>query len=612
MGVFDKLGEAVGKAFMKIVDKIGEKGEWDDARITKFRDMLVKKSVKPGMFKSEEFKKFAVELEKRLSSSPEGLVDWLYQSYLDLMQLLYESVIAIIVPVKIRDFDTAKAEAGHLTFLAIDFVVLTAVLDVVATAASLTLVRNIAHIGAIFISTFGFDRYFQATIAPALESSMMPQLRYGYNEQFQAAIPPIQDVIKFTVREVYDPARRRELLSVPTPSEAYKFAVKHGFSNSIMDDYWASHWILPSIGELNTMLHRRKIDDATWARYMTLNDYEPMMIPRYKEIIYIPYSRVDTRRMYDTGALSEAQVNDNYLDLGYDVEHAKNMTDFAIQAVEIPKLKARYKNGYLTAEQLKAELIKIRVKPERLESILQSTIREEKNPYPTSDARGMYDFLLLSDAELYQNYRDQGFDDVKARRMTDWSRILISVNNLKERFTKGWMNAETFVSELMKLGIPVVRARLFVEEVSSAAKPARVAPERDLTKAEIIKGVKKGILTLAQGVELLVGMGYDEFEATYILAINLSAAAGSPESYEEFKNLVEQYKKAVTGGGKPLPAEVLALERERNQAKTALEDAKAKGKSDAEIAELALVLADKEKRLRDALKKVAEQGPKPI
>ena len=218
--IFEGLGQAIGKAFSKMVDSISVKGEWSDARLEQFNKYIAKGTISEEMFKSEEFKKFSIELKEELSKSPANMLEWLQTAYLNLMKMLYDTVMTIIIPLKIKDFETAKQEAGHLTFLAIDFVMLTSILDVIATACSMTLIRNIARYGQLFISTFGFDRYFQATVAPALSASLMPHLTYGYNEQFQAQLPNIQDVIRFTVREVYDPSRRKELLSIPTPAEA--------------------------------------------------------------------------------------------------------------------------------------------------------------------------------------------------------------------------------------------------------------------------------------------------------------------------------------------------------------------------------------------------------
>jgi hypothetical protein len=325
-------------------------------------------------------------------------------------------------------------------------------------------------------------------------------------------MPPIQDVIRFTVREVYDPARRSELLSVPTPSKAYEFSRKHGFSDSITDDYWAAHWVLPAINDLNQMLHRRIIDPAKWKRYVTLNDYEPTMIDNFKKIIYYPYTRVDVRRMYEYGVLESKQVEDTYLDLGYDTEHARNLAIFAKSIVAIPVIKARYSKGWITGNQVK--------------------------------------------------------------------------------------------EELLKTGMTATKAEEIYQTIVAAEKTTRVTAERDLTKAEIVKGVKKGVISIDEGVSLLQDMGYDQFESQYILAINLEAASGSPETPFEFKNIIAKYRQAVGQSAEILPENILALERELIAARKELESQKEFKVADELLAAQAKEVSDLEKKLRDELQRI--------
>ncbi|MBA7551631.1 hypothetical protein ES705_44179 [subsurface metagenome] len=53
------------------------------------------------------------------------------------------------------------------------------------------------------------------------------------------------------------------------------------------------------------------------------------------------------------------------------------------------------------------------------------------------------------------------------------------------------------------------------------AAPERVAKERDLTLTDIYKGIKKEIITRAQGMVLIQAMGYDAYEAEFKLNINV-------------------------------------------------------------------------------------------
>jgi hypothetical protein len=385
-------------------------------------------------------------------------------------------------------------EAGHLTALATGFVLLTALLDTIASAATGTLVRNVVHIGRMFIATFGLDAYSRAVIAPAVGASVIPHLTYGFNEQFQAKIPPIQDVIRFTVREVYDPARRRELLSVPTPSEAYKFARKHGYSSDVMDDYWAAHWVLPSIGELNTMLHRAAIDRAKWKRYVQLNDYEPTMIEPYEKIIYSPYTRVDIRRMFDMKILTREQVKRSYMDIGYDDEHAEALTKFTeelnrkstdktkVDGRELTKaeiIKA-FRIGNITHAEAKTRLLDLDYDDTEAEFILslekhQETVKRRELSQKRLDL--LFKNFVITEDEYRRRLIDLGYsvdavNDIvilmKIEMESDIKRL--PLGTLREALRKKAMTPDRFVEYARYLGYPDedIQIILKMEKVESA------------------------------------------------------------------------------------------------------------------------------------------------
>ncbi|KKK78249.1 hypothetical protein LCGC14_2845460, partial [marine sediment metagenome] len=93
--------------------------------------------------------------------------------------------------------------------------------------------------------------------------------------------------------------------------------------------------------------------------------------------------------------------------------------------------------------------------------------------------------------------------------------------DLSTRYSKGWINAEGVKTELAGAGLSEeVQTRMF-QWIVKNVQTDRVAKERDLTVTDIIKGVKKGTITRAQGQTLLVNMGYDSTEAKFKLDINI-------------------------------------------------------------------------------------------
>lgn len=93
------------------------------------------------------------------------------------------------------------------------------------------------------------------------------------------------------------------------------------------------------------------------------------------------------------------------------------------------------------------------------------------SPYTRVDVRRMYKDGVLTKEDVYNNYRDIGYDDEHAKRLTEWT--------VKQKVEK----------------------------------------EKDLTLSQIRKAYRIGKITKERFKEYLVKMGYDEDESALIIAI---------------------------------------------------------------------------------------------
>jgi len=145
-------------------------------------------------------------------------------------------------------------------------------------------------------------------------------------------VPPPADIIRFAVREAFNPEFvERFGLENELPEELVKYGRHQGISEFWARKYWASHWVLPSPEMAFRMLHRGLITEEDVNALLKAQDYSAFWREKLEKISYNVYTRVDIRRMYKMDILNEEQVYHAFKDIGYDHEHALNLTLFTIQ-----------------------------------------------------------------------------------------------------------------------------------------------------------------------------------------------------------------------------------------------------------------------------------------
>ena len=216
-----------------------------------------------------------------------------------------------------QDADRAINGAALATSAVVALNILAAAADGATQVASLGQIQGFQQLVQNLIWATGLSDVGGLTFRPQVATSFAPLLQRYWNSQSQAMLPGQGDIQRFLVREIFDPARREELLGTEDLSQIKLVNRQLGFSDYWTENYWAAHWNLLSQGQLDEALHRGFIDIEEWRRQVRFNDVVPEGVKWLEQIIYKPFTRVDTRRMENLGVLTLQQTLKAYSEVGY-------------------------------------------------------------------------------------------------------------------------------------------------------------------------------------------------------------------------------------------------------------------------------------------------------
>ena len=319
--------------------------------------------------------------------------------------------------------------------------------------------------------------------------------------------------------------------------------------------------------------------------------------------------------MYDVGVLTDDELLQSYKDLGYDQEHADNMALWTKVYIAVGELRARYSKGWITKEELKQSFVDLGMSDAKAQTYMEKLVKSEedaaegknrdltKTDITRSVAKG-----LISKQDGIDRLIELGYDEQEATFLID----AIVSEAVAEELAVDRDVSKTEIIEGVKLGIisraeavPMIEKMGYSEDEANYILDLRVLPvhvariikERDLTKTEIIKGVKKKILTEAQAVSMLEDMGYDNAEAWYIIDINVEALVGSPEAWSDFQRIVNRDRLARKQPIKTVPKGIPKLEAKIKQYQAKVDKAKAEKKPRLDIVEIETTLNPMKRQL---------------
>ena len=188
-------------------------------------------------------------------------------------------------------------------------------------------------------------------------------------------IPPIPDLIRFAVREAFTPEIAEKFGQYEDfPQPVAEWGAKQGLSEEWSKKYWAAHWELPSIQMGYDLLHRGLIKREELELLLRALDIMPFWREKLVQLSYNPFTRVDVRRMHKTGILSEDEVYQSYLNIGYNDEKALKMTQFTLalnagddKNLTLSQVTKAYKKSIITHDEAKDMILKLKYNDDQAE-----------------------------------------------------------------------------------------------------------------------------------------------------------------------------------------------------------------------------------------------------
>jgi hypothetical protein len=376
-------------------------------------------------------------------------------------------------------------------------------------------------------------------------------------------IPPLADMVRFADYSAFDPeviARWQEFYDAPNWIREPMSLL--GVEGEWPNRYWFSHWVQPGRFELGE-LHRRDLisDDDVKLAYRTMG-YSPFWQEYLLKLVRAVPTRVDVRRWWDMRTIDEARLREIYHAQGY---YDKDLDDYVLWTkvyVAFPDLMARWKNGWITLDDVKTELTTIGMPADRVEELIQTKLKaaqpertaKERDFTKTDIYKGIKAGRITRD-EGVELLMDLGFDE-------DEAILLLDVNVPEDTTDKAVKERELTKADILKglktevITMDEARAKLldlryspsdvdFLLKIYEAQVKPPVDPRlKEASKADIVLGVKKGLITQEEGYGMLLDIGFSPEAAGFILMVKTEESPFSPINYTEFKNLTQKYRLA--------------------------------------------------------------------
>ena len=386
-----------------------------------------------------------------------------------------------------------------------------------------------------------------------------PNKVQGLMELYNELATPT-DLIRMGVREVFTPEVAEAFGQFEDfPPEFGRWMGVLGFSDFWAKAYWAAHWDLPSPQQGFEMYHRDIIDRPKLELLLRALDVMPFWRDQMIQIAYNPITRIDLRRMFRAGALTEAEVRRGYLDLGYAPVNADKIVEWVKREAagvskELPSgaILRAYRKRLLTRQDAAAALEDLELSPDAVDVLLDLedlTLEEDRADLLEDITRKDYKAGSITRDQAGAQLAEIGVPQERVNLLLDlWTvetaprTATLTAAELQRAFREGTLTEPYTRQRLKALGFN--EADIDVKLALATPEPAPPDPP-DLSLAQLQAATRRGFLSTFLNVrewlddvielevatgediraltDILRGRGYGEVDATILVALTFPA-----------------------------------------------------------------------------------------
>lgn len=300
----------------------------------------------------------------------------------------------------------------------------------------------------------------------------------------QEVVPSVQDLIRMSVREVFNPAIVKQFgQDLEFPKAMTPWAKKIGMTDEVSKLFWAAHWVLPSPGQGFDMMHRGIIDRAELATLLRALDVMPFWRDKMIQLSDRLIPRRTLPRMAKNGLIDKAALVERFVALGYSDADAVLLAEDALMqnasgARELTKgdILRAFEEGLVGEAFVKERLGKLRYSQTDIDFLLARAtvkrdllVRKATVEETEKEVEKAQDTTAKATLKLYREGMIS--DELATRTLTGYG-VPVDVANF-------WLAREDTLRtiELLEAQASVVKAKLDVGQITKSQAVAQLAAQ---------------------------------------------------------------------------------------------------------------------------------------
>jgi hypothetical protein len=377
-------------------------------------------------------------------------------------------------------------------------------------------------------------------------------------------LPNADEQTLWLAREVFEPAMIDKYgLDDELPIYTATDFAKIGVTPEQMTNKWRAHWQHASWIQVVEMLYRGLITEDDVRQWFRLVEIPPYWRQLLIDSAYAWPTRVDVRRWWDMRTITEDRLRELYAGMGYRGENLDDYVTWTKVYTEFPSLLARWQKGWITLEDIRRELRALGIPDERIEVFIQEKIEAEEPERTAADRSititDIYKGVRterISRAQAIELLQELGFDEDEADYKLavnvpeDEVESVALVRKLSKADILAGLKAGVLPeaearTKLLELRYVAGDVQLLLDIFNASIKPPAEGRQRQASKADILLAVKKALITPEEGYLMLIDVGFTPEAAEFILFVKAESSPFSPVTFGEFKDLTSKWRKAT-------------------------------------------------------------------